>query len=82
MTEGGATEQSFDFGGAVPQAVVTVNGLSIPVTDSSLSEKVLSAEDVNAGVAIEDSADILGRCASITNLSKSRALTFGLVQRW
>jgi len=82
MTEGGTTEQSFDFGGAVPQAVVAVNGLSIPVTDSSLSEKVLGAEDVNAGVAIEDSADILGRCASITNLSKSRASTFGFVQRW
>ena len=56
-----------------------MNGLSIPLTDSSLSEKVLGAEDVNAGVAIEDSADILGRCASITNLSKSHASTFGLV---
>ena len=68
MTEGGATEQNFDFGGAVPQEVVAVNKLSIPVTDSSLSEKVLGAEDVNAGVAIEDSAYILGHCASITNL--------------
>ena len=38
MTEGGATEPSFDFGGAVPQEVVAVNGLSIPMTDSSLSE--------------------------------------------
>ena len=79
MTEGGATEQSFAFGGAVPQEVVAVNGLSIPVTDSSLSEKALGAEDVKAVVAMEDSADILGRCASITNLSKFRASTFGLV---
>jgi len=75
MTEGGATEQSFDVGGAFFQEVVAVNGLSFPLTDNSLSEKVLGAEDVNAGVAIEDSADILGRCASITNLSKFRAST-------
>ena len=38
MTEGSATEQSFDFGGAVPQEVVAVNGLSIPMTDRNLSE--------------------------------------------
>jgi len=75
MTECGAMEQNFDFGGAVPQEVVAVNLLSIPLTDSSLSEKALGAEDVNAGVAIEDSTDILGRCASITNLSKFRAST-------
>ena len=34
--------------GAVPQEVVAVNGLSIPVTDSSLSELKYS-EDVNEG---------------------------------
>ena len=79
-TEGGATEPSFDFGGAVPQEVVAVNGMSIPVTDCSLSDlKYLVAENVNEGVAIEDSADILGRCASITNLSKFCASTFGIV---
>ena len=75
MTEGGATEQSFAFGGAVPQEVVAVNGLSIPVTDSSLSEKALGAEDVKAVVAMEDSADVLGRCAGNTNLRKFRAST-------
>jgi|AntRauMFilla1563_2_1112583.scaffolds.fasta_scaffold534880_1 hypothetical protein len=66
--------------GAVPQEVVAVNGLSIPVTDSSFSDLMYSvAKDVNEKVAIDDSANILGRCASITNLSKFRASTFGLV---
>ena len=50
MSGGGATEPSFDFGGTVPRKVVAVNGLSIPVTDSSLSElKYSVAEDVNEG---------------------------------
>ena len=66
--------------GAIPQEVVAVNGLSIPVTDSSFSDLMYSvAKDVNERVAIDDSADLLGRCASITNLSKFRASTFGLV---
>ena len=66
--------------GAVPQEVVAVNGLSIPVTDSSFSDLMYSvAKDMNERVAIDDSADLLGRCASITNLSKFRASTFGLV---
>ena len=66
--------------GAVPQEVVAVKGLSIPMTDSSFSDLMYSvAKDVNERVAIDDSADILGRCASITNLSKFRASTFGLV---
>ena len=66
--------------GAVPQEVVAVNGLSISVTDSSFSDLMYSvAKDMNERVAIDDSADILGRCASITNLSKFRASTFGLV---
>jgi hypothetical protein len=66
--------------GAVPQEVVAVNGLSIPVTDSSFSDLMYSvAKDMNERVAIDDSADILGRCASITNLSKFCASTFGLV---
>ena len=66
--------------GAVPQEVVAVNGLSIPVTDSSFSDLMYSvAKDVNERVAIDDSADLLGRCASITNTSKFRASTFGCV---
>ena len=66
--------------GAVPREVVAVNGLSISVTDSSFSDLMYSvAKDMNERVAIDDSADILGRCASITNLSKFRASTFGLV---
>ena len=66
--------------GAVPQEVVAVKGLSIPVTDSSFSDLMYSvAKDMNERVTIDDSADILGRCASITNLSKFRASTFGLV---
>jgi len=66
--------------GAIPQEVVAVNGLSIPVTDSSFSDLMYSvAKDVHERVAIDDSADLLGRCASITNLSKFRASTFGLV---
>ena len=36
------------------------------------------AKDVNESVATDDSADLLGRCASITNLSKFRASTFRL----
>jgi len=57
-----------------------VNGLSIPVTDSSFSDLMYSvAKDVNEKVVIDDSADILGCCASITNLNKFRASTFGLV---
>ena len=31
------------------------------------------------GVAVDDGADILGRCASTTTLSRLRASTFGLV---
>jgi len=38
MTEGGATEPCFDFGGPALHEDVTLNGLSIPVTASSLSE--------------------------------------------
>jgi len=61
--------------GAVPQEVIVVNGLSIPVTDSSFSDLMYSvAKDMNEKVPIDDSADILGCCASITNLSKFREL--------
>jgi len=73
MTEGGATEPSFDVCGTSLQEVVAVNGLSIPVTASSLSEPKYSVEeDVTEGVAVDDSADILGRCASTTTLSRVR----------
>ena len=59
--------------GAVPQEVVAVNGLSIPVTDSSFSDLMYSvAKDLKERVAIDDSADILGRCASTTTLSRLR----------
>jgi len=80
MTEGGATEPSFDFGGAALQEVVAVNGLLTPVTASSWSEPKCSVhEDVTEGVAVDDRADILGRCASTTTLCRLRASTFGLV---
>ena len=73
MTEGGATEPSFDVGGTALQEVVVVNCLSILVTASSLSEPKYSVEeDVTEGVAVDDSVDILGRCASITTLSRVR----------
>jgi len=50
-----------------------VNGLSIPVTASSLSEPKYSVEeDVTEGVAVDDSADFLGRCASTATLSRVR----------
>jgi len=43
------------------------------VTASSLSEPKYSVEeDVTEGVAVDDSVDILGRCASITTLSRVR----------
>jgi len=80
MTEVGVTEPSFDFGGAAPQEVVVVDELSMPMTASSLSELECSVqEDVTKGVAVNDCADILGRCASTTALCKLRASTFGLV---
>ena len=66
--------------GTDPQKVVAVNGLSLPVTDSRFSDLMYPvAKDVNERVAIDDSADLLGRCASITNMSKYRASTFGCV---
>ena len=81
MTEGGATEPSFDVGGTSLQEVVAVNGLSILVTASSLSEPKYSVEeDVTEGVAVEDSADILGRCASTTTLRRVRVLASRVVR--
>ena len=65
MREGGATEPSLDFSGDTLQEIVTVNGLSTPVTASSLSETKCSVEeDATQGVAVDDSADIPDRCAS------------------
>jgi len=82
MTEGGATEPCFDFGGPALQQVVTVNGLSIPVTASDLSEPKRSVEeDVIEGVTVDDSADIPDRCASTTTLSRLRAPTCGSVSK-
>ena len=66
--------------GTDPQKVVAVNGLSLPVTDSRFSDLMYPvAKDVNDRVAMDDTADLLGRCASITNMSKFRASTFGCV---
>jgi len=80
VTEGGATELSFDFGGDALQEVVAVNGLLTPLAASRWSEPKCSVrEDVTEGVAINDRADILGRCASTTTLCRLRASTFGLV---
>ena len=54
MTEGGATEPSFDVGGTALQEVVAVNGLSILVMASSLSELKYSVEeDMTEGVAVD-----------------------------
>jgi len=53
--------------------VVAVNGLSILVTASSLSELKYSVEeDVTEGVAVDVGVDILGRCASTTTLRRVR----------
>jgi len=80
VTESGAAEPSFDVGGTALQEVVVVNCLSILVTASSLSEPKYSVEeDVTEGVAVEDSADILGRCARTTTLIRVRVWTFGVV---
>jgi len=58
-----------------------VNGLSIPVPASDLRQPKGSVEeDVIESVTVDDSADILRRCASTTTLSNHlRASTCGLV---
>ena len=69
-----------DFDVNANREVVTVTGPSVPVTSRSLSAPLCSvAEGVTEGVAVEDSADILGRCASTTTLSRVRVWTFGVV---
>jgi hypothetical protein len=57
-----------------------VNGLSTPVTASNVSAPPCSvAEDVTEGGAVDDSADILARCATTTPAGSFRASTSDLV---
>jgi len=60
-----ATGPSCDFGGTALQAVVTVNGLSTPVTAIKFSAPSCSVEEREGGT-VDDSADILARCATTT----------------
>ena len=58
-------EPRFDFGGAAPQEFVTVAGLSMQVMASNLNALHCSvAESVIMSGTVDDSADILARCAS------------------
>ena len=62
------------------QEVVTVNGLTTPVSASNVSAPPCSvAEDVTEGGAVDDSADILARCAITTPAGLLRASTSDLV---
>ena len=55
VTEVCATKLSFEFRGAALQDVVTVNGMSIPMTASSLSEPKYSVEKgVTEGVTVNE----------------------------
>jgi len=54
-----------DFGQTALRAVVTMNGLSSPVTASNLSKPLWSVADcMTDGGAVDDSADILATCDS------------------
>ena len=57
------TGPNCDFGETALRAVVTMSGLSSPVTASSLSKPLWSVADcVTEGGAVDDSADILPTC--------------------
>ena len=57
------TGPNCDFGETALRAVVTMNGLSSPVTASSLSKPLWSVtECMTEGGAVDDSADILTTC--------------------
>ena len=72
-------EPRFDFGGAAPQEFVAVAGLSIQVMVSNLNAlKCSVAESVIKSGTVDDSADILSRCASTFSAGCLRALTSGL----
>ena len=59
------TGPNCDFGETALRAVVTMNGLSSPVTASSLSKPLWSVtECMNEGGAVNDSSDILAACDS------------------
>jgi len=63
LDSGMTTGPSCDFGETALRAVVTMNGLSSPVTASSLSKLLWSVtECMTKGGAVDDSADILAAC--------------------
>jgi len=63
LDSGMTTGPNCDFGETALRAVATMNGLSSPVTASSLSKPLWSvAECVTEGGAVDDSADILAAC--------------------
>jgi len=63
LDSGMTTGPSCDFGETALRAVVTMNGLSSPVTASSLSKPLWSVtECMTEGGAVDDSADILAAC--------------------
>jgi len=65
LDSGMTTGPSCDFGETALRAVVTMNGLSSPVTASSLSKPLWSVtECMTEGGAVDDSADILAACDS------------------
>ena len=78
-----ATGPSCAFGGTALQTVVTVNGLSSPVTTSNLSELSGSvAECVTYGGAVDDSADILAVCHGTTPLGGFVRPRLAWIQGW
>ena len=63
LDSGITTGPNCDFGETALRAVATMNGLSSPVTASSLSKPLWSvAECVIKGGAVDDNADILAAC--------------------
>jgi len=73
---------SFDFSGTAPQKFVAVNGLSIQVLAGNFSALNCSvAEGVMNTGTVDDSADILARCVSITLAGVLRASMSGWIQR-
>jgi len=76
LDSGMTTGPSFDFGETALRAVVTMNGLSSPVTASSLSKPLWSVtECMTEGGAVDDSADILAACHSTISPEGLRVLT-------
>jgi len=62
-------ELGCDFGGAALQKVVTVNGLSIPMTVRSLSVSSCSfAKDVTEGNTVNKTTNIVTCCESTAPL--------------